>query len=60
MQGGGGERGEKNWDNYNNIINKIYLQKQVLIKSVYSFNAHFIIQPPNIYTGTFLSRAASL
>ena len=24
----GGERGEKNWDNCNSIINKIYLKKE--------------------------------
>ena len=28
-QGGGGYRGGKIWDNYNNIINKIYLKKKM-------------------------------
>ena len=26
VQGRGGERGEKKWNNYNSIINKIYLK----------------------------------
>ena len=26
VQGGRGERGENNWENSNNIINKIYLK----------------------------------
>ena len=28
VQGGGGKRGEKKWDNCNSIINEIYLKKQ--------------------------------
>ena len=27
-QGGGGERGEKNWENCNSIIHKIYFKKK--------------------------------
>ena len=27
-----GDEGKKNWDNYNNIINKIYFKKQKISK----------------------------
>ena len=28
VQEGGGEKGEKNWDNCNSIVNKIYFKKE--------------------------------